>query len=65
MSKYAYITTTARCHPVAGVEGGYEPPREPDGDGWELVGVSANEQTRFYDWRRPLFDPRATVKKTT
>jgi hypothetical protein len=50
-SKYEYSTTTA---PAAPTSLGYGPPLEPIGDGWELVGTSANALTRFFEWRRPM-----------
>lgn len=48
---YEYATTTASAHPLGGDQD-VTPPKSPEGDGWELVASSANERTRFHDWRR-------------
>ena len=52
MILYEYATTTASAHPLGGDQD-VTPPKSP-GDGWELVASSANERTRFHDWRRAL-----------
>lgn len=50
---YEYATTSVSAH-VLGGRSDLEPPKPPDGEGWELVSASANESTRFHDWRRPV-----------
>lgn len=62
MTRYAYITTTAHNHPLGGATEA-QSPQPPEGDDWELFLVSANETTRFHEWRRELVDAKAVAKK--
>jgi hypothetical protein len=59
---FEYATTSVSTHQLGGNDA-LSPPRPPEGGGWALVGSSANETTRFHDWRREVKTAPTTTKK--
>lgn len=53
--KYRYMTTAARVSltTMPGEACWSMTPDEPNGEGWELVGGSANKDFLFWHWRQP------------